>query len=115
MPFYSRHSDDGSDGFLGGMHDEDDYCFFMNMLNLNSSFIDDIERHYDSSDADVIPSSSDSEISRAEKDKQHQTDYHKKNLIHLILVIFVESQCPTVLTNQDMRKVKSVRVLKNRV
>ena len=36
----------------------------------------------------------------------------KKNLINLIHVIFVGNQWPTVLTNQDMRKVKSARVLK---
>ena len=67
MPFYSRHSDDGSDRFLGGTHDEDDYNFFMNMLYFNSSFVDEIERHYESSDADVLPPSSDSEMSKAEQ------------------------------------------------
>ena len=36
----------------------------------------------------------------------------KKNLITLIHVLFVENQLQTVLTNQDMKKVKSVRVLK---
>ena len=43
MPFYSRHSDDGSDRLLGGIHDEDDYNDFMNVLFMNSSFADDIE------------------------------------------------------------------------
>ena len=36
----------------------------------------------------------------------------KKFLINLIHVIFVENQWPTVLTNQDMKKVESARVLK---
>ena len=36
----------------------------------------------------------------------------KKNLINLIHVIFVENQWPTVLINQDMKKVESARVLK---
>ena len=36
----------------------------------------------------------------------------KKNLINLIHVIFVGNQWPTVLTNQDIRKVKSARVPK---
>ena len=45
MPFYSRHSDDGSGRLLGGIHDEDDYNDFMSMLFMNSSFVDDIERH----------------------------------------------------------------------
>ena len=116
MPFYSRHSDDGRDRFLGGIHDEDDYHDFMNMSFMNSSFADDIERHYKSSDADVLPSPTDSEETKENKEKQYQKDYHKntfkKNLINLIHVIFVENQWPTVLTNQDMKKVESARVLK---
>ena len=28
MPFYSRHSSDGRDRFLGGIHDEEDYDQF---------------------------------------------------------------------------------------
>ena len=67
MPFYSRHSDDGSDRLLGGVHDEDDYNDFMNMLFMNSSFADDIERHYKSSDADVLPSPTDSEETKEKK------------------------------------------------
>ena len=82
MPFYSRHSDDGRDRFLGGIHDEDDYHDFMNMLFMNSSFADDIERHYKSSDADdhVLPSPTDSEETKENKEKQYQKDYHKKIL-----------------------------------
>ena len=116
MPFYSRHSDDGSDRLLGGTHDEDDYSDFMNMLFMNSSFADDIERHDKSSDADVLPSPTDSEETKENKEKQYQNDYHKnvckKNLINLTHEIFVENQWPTVLTNQDMKKLESARVLK---
>ena len=116
MPFYSRHSDDGRDRLLGGIHDEDDYNDFMNMLFMNSSFADDIERHYKSSDADVLPSPTDSEETKENKEKQYQRiiikNTFKKNLINLIHVIFVENQWPTVLTNQDMKKVESARVLK---
>ena len=36
----------------------------------------------------------------------------KNNLINLLHVIFVENQWPTVLTNQDMKKVENARVLK---
>ena len=36
----------------------------------------------------------------------------KKNLINLIHAIFVGNQWPTVLTNQDMKKIQSARVLK---
>ena len=79
----------------------------MKMIIMTSSFADVIERHYKSSDADVLPSPTDSEETKENKEKQYQKDYHKstfkKNLINLIHVIFVENQWPTVLTNQDMR------------
>lgn len=80
MPFYSRHSNDGSNRFLGDVHDENDYIHFMNRLFNTSSFGVDIQRHYDSSDADVIPTTSESEESEdsKEKEKQYQKEYHKK-------------------------------------
>ena len=75
MPFYSRHSDDGSDRLLGGTHDEEvDYNDFMSMLFMNSSFADDMERHYKSSDADVLPSPTDSEETRENKEKQRNEE-----------------------------------------
>ena len=39
-----------------------------NMLFMNSSFADDIERHYKSSDADVLPSPTDSEETKENKE-----------------------------------------------
>ena len=36
MPFYSRHSSDGRDRFLGGIHDEEDYDQFMKMIFISS-------------------------------------------------------------------------------
>ena len=116
MQFYSRQSDDGSDRLLGGIHDEDDYNDFMNMLFMNSSFADDIEKHYKSSDADVLPSpliaKKQKKIKRNNVKRTVIKNTFKKNLINLIHVIFVENQWPTVLTNQDMKKVESARVLK---
>ena len=55
MPFYSRHSSDGRDRFLGDMRDEEEYDQFMNMIFISSSFTDEIQSHYDSSEADVLP------------------------------------------------------------
>ena len=51
MPFYSRHSSDGRDRFLGDIHDEEEYDQFMKMSN----FTNEIQGHYDSSEADVLP------------------------------------------------------------
>ena len=45
-------------GFLGGIHDEEDDDQFVKMIFISSNFSDEIQSHYDSSDADVLPSSS---------------------------------------------------------
>ena len=76
MPFYSRHSSDGRDRFLGGIHDEE-YDQFMNMIYISSNFTDEIQSHYDSSDADVLPSSS-TEEEKIDKTKKYQREYHRK-------------------------------------
>ena len=76
MPFYSRHSSDGRDRFLGGIHDEE-YDQFMNMIYISSNFTDEIQSHYDSSEADVLPTSS-SEEERIDKTKKYQKEYHRK-------------------------------------
>ena len=77
MPFYSRHSSDGRDRFLGDIHDEEEYNQFMNMIFISSSFTDEIQSHYDSSDADVLPPSS-SEEEKLDKTKKYQRKYHRK-------------------------------------
>ena len=43
MPFYSRHSSDGRDRFLGGIHDEEEYDQFMKMIFISSTFADEIK------------------------------------------------------------------------
>lgn len=45
---------------------------------MSSSFGEDIERHYEGSDADVLPPTSDIEESKEEKEKQYQKEYHKR-------------------------------------
>ena len=77
MPFYSRHSSDGRDRFLGDMQDEEEYDQFMNMIFISSSCTDEIQSHYDSSDADVLPPSS-SEEEKLDKTKKYQKEYHRK-------------------------------------
>ena len=74
MPFYSRHSSDGRDRFLGDIHDEEEYDQFMKMIFISSNFTDEIQSHYeyyDSSDADVLPPSS-SEEEKIEKTRKYQ-------------------------------------------
>ena len=77
MPFYSRHSSDGRDRFLGGIHDEEDYDQFMKTILISSNFTDEIQSHYDSSEADVLPPSS-SEEEKIEKTKKYQKEYRSK-------------------------------------
>ena len=77
MPFYSRHSSDGRDRFLGGIHDEEEYDQFMKMIFISSNFTDEIQSHYDSSDADVLPPSS-SEEEKIDKTEKYQREYYRK-------------------------------------
>ena len=77
MPFYSRHSSDGRDRFLGDIHDEEEYDQFMKMIFISSNFTDEIQSHYDSSDADVLPPSN-SEEEKIEKTRKYQREYHRK-------------------------------------
>ena len=77
MPFYSRHSSDGRDRFLGDIQDEEEYDQFMKMIFISSSFTDEIQSHYDSSDADVLPPSS-SEEEKVDKKRKYQREYHRK-------------------------------------
>ena len=77
MPFYSRHSSDGRDRFLGDKQDEEEYDQFMKMIFISSNFTDEIQSHYDSSDADVLPPSS-SEEDKIEKTRKYQRENHRK-------------------------------------
>ena len=76
MPFYSRRSSDGRDRFLGDIHDEEEYDQFTNMISVSSNFTDEIQSHYGSSDADVLPQSSSEET--VNKTKKYQKEYHSK-------------------------------------
>ena len=56
-------------GFLE-IYDEEDYNHFINNIFMNSNFTDEIRSHYDSSDADVLPTSSSEEIQDTTKKYQ---------------------------------------------
>ena len=53
------------------------YDQFMKMIFISSSFTDEIQSHYDSSDADVLPPSS-SEEEKVDKKRKYQREYHRK-------------------------------------
>ena len=111
MPFYSRHSSDGRDRFLGDIQDEEEYDQFMNMIFISSSFTDEIQSHYDSSDADVLPPSS-SEEEKIEKTRKYQREYHRryyKEKQQKPCVEFVEKLFPTALISEDTKSLKDVQ------
>ena len=49
----------------------------MKMNFMSSNFTDEIQRHYDSSDPDVLPPSS-SEEEKIDKTRKYQREYHRK-------------------------------------
>ena len=61
VPFYSKHSSDGRDRFLGDIRNEEEYDESMKMIFISSNFTDKIQNHYDSSEADLLPPSSSEE------------------------------------------------------
>ena len=73
MPFYSRHSSDGRHRFLGDIQDEEEYDQFMKMIFISSNFTDEIQSHYDSSEADVLPPSS-NEGEKIDKTRKYQRE-----------------------------------------
>ena len=64
-------------GFLGDIQDEEEYDQFMKMIFVSSNFTDEIQSHYDGSEADVLPPSS-SEEERIDMTKKYQKEYHRK-------------------------------------
>ena len=112
MPFYSRHSSDGRDRFLGGIHDEEEYDQFMMMIFISSNFTDEIQSHYDSSEADVLPpSSSDEEkVDRKGNTKENTiVNTTKKRCKNHTLVSFVGKLFPTALISEDTKSLKDVQ------
>ena len=61
VPFYSKHSSDGRDRFLGDIRNEEEYDESMKMIFISSNFTDKIQNHYDSSEAGFLPPSSSEE------------------------------------------------------
>ena len=112
MPFYSRHSSDGRDRFLGGIHDEEDYDQFMKTILISSNFTDEIQSHYDSSEADVLPPSSSEEekLKRQRNTKKNITvSTTKKRCKNHTLVSFVGKLFPTALLSEDTKSLKDVQ------
>ena len=108
MPFYNRHSSDGRDRILD-LQDEEEYDQFMKMIFISSNFTYEIQSHYDSSEADVLPPSS------SEEENIDKTKNTKKNTIvnttkrsnsNHTLVEFVVKLFPTALKYKDPKSWK---------
>ena len=100
MPFYSRHSSDGRDRFLGDIHHEEEYDQFMKMIFISSNFTDEIQSHYDSSDADVLPPSS-SEEEKIEKTKKYRREYHRKYYTQKMQQLYMCRICAKTLPDSS--------------
>ena len=55
---------------LGDVHDEEEYDQSLKMIFISSNFTDEIQNHYDSWEADVLPPSSEEE--KIDKTKKYQ-------------------------------------------
>ena len=112
MPFYSKHSSDGRDRFLGDIQNEEKYDQFMKMIFISSSFTDEIQSHYDSSDADVLPTSSSEEerIDKIRNTKENTiVNTTKRSSSNHTRVEFVEKLFPTALISEDTKSLKDVQ------
>ena len=112
MPFYSRHSSDGRERLLGDIHDEEEYDQFMKVIFISSNFTDEIQSHYDSSDADVLPPSSTEEkrLKRQRNTKENTiVNTIKRSNSNHTCVEFVEKLFPTALISKDTKSLKDVQ------
>ena len=112
MPFYSGHPSDGRDRLIGDIHDEEEYDQFLKMNFISSNFTDEIQSHYDSSDADVY------RLQAAKKKRLIRQRNTKENTIvnttnrsssNHTCVEFVEKLFPTALISKDTKSPKDVQ------
>ena len=99
-------------GFLGDIHDEEDYDQFLKKIFISSNFTDEIQSRYDSSEADVLPPSS-SEEEKIEKTRKYQREYHRKYYRKKQQQPYMCRICgklfPTALISEDMKNLKDVQ------
>ena len=112
MPFYSRHSSDGRDRLLGCIHDEEEYDQFMKMIFISSTFADEMQSHYDSSEADALPPSSSEEerlIRQRNTKKKNIVNTAKRGSSIHTCVEFVDKLFPIALISKGTKNVKDVQ------
>ena len=102
MPFYSRSSSDGRDRFLGDI---------MKVIFISSNFTDEIQSHYDSSEANVLQPSS-SEEEKIDKTKNNKKDTMvntlKSSSSNHTCVECVAKFFPTALISKVMKNIQDV-------
>lgn len=78
MPLHSRRMDLSNNFFASFYSNNDVYENLMDML-FETNLEDEIQSHYESSDADVIPPLNDEEeVDKVEKSRTYQKEYHSK-------------------------------------
>ena len=112
MPFYSRHSSDGRDRFLGDIQDEEEYDQFMNMIFISSNFTNEYK-------IIMIVQMQVSYRLQAPKKKTlirqgnikriFTVSTTKKRCKNHTLVSFAEKLFPTALISEDTKNLKDVQ------
>ena len=112
MPFYSRHSSDGRDRFLGDIQDEEEYDQFMNTIFISSSFTDEIQSHL------IVQMQMFYRLQAVKKKRLKRQGNTKENTIvnaikrsssNHTCVEFVEKLFPTALISKDTKSLKDVQ------
>ena len=80
------------------------------MIFISSNFTDEIQNHYDNSDADVLPLSS-SEEEKIDKTKKYQKEYHRKCYKEKQRQPYICRICGKTLS--DISKSKDTKKLEN--
>ena len=84
----------------------------MKMIFISSTFTDEIQSHFDCSEADVLPPSS-SEEERIDKTQKYQKEYHRKyckrSSSNHICVDGVEKLFLTALKPKNTKNLKDVK------
>ena len=115
MPFYSRHSSDGRDRFLGDIQDEEEYDQFMNMIFISSS-VATLQMKYkifmivQMQVSYRLQAPKKKRLIRQGNIKRNITvSTTKKRCKNRTLVSFAEKLFPTALISEDTKNLKDVQ------
>ena len=111
MPFYSRHSSDGRDRFLGDIHDEEEYDRFMKMilsvatLQMKYKVIMIVQKQM----LFRLQAAKKKRVIRQRNKKKHRKYYKERNSSnHTCVESCGKKLFPTALISKEMNNLKDV-------